>query len=317
MENWRAGEVHGAFVLRGPLAPVDASVRKAVINAILWMIPLLAVLAGLFAWLVRRNVLLPLRGLATTLAEVGEQSLEAASQLACAGDSLASDASKQAAAVQQTTAALTEVSTFAAKNAESSEQAVRISATSGEAISNGLDQMRAMAEGVRRIENANKDVVELIRRVDEIAFQTNLLALNAAVEAARAGEAGAGFAVVAEEVRNLAQRCAETARETQTKVGHAVDAARHGVQLSDSAHAHMSKVLSQENDFRSVVNGICRSSELQRVQTQQVDAAMQHINQTTQSIAACAEQSSAAGTQVRDRVADLDDAVHTLRDLVG
>ena len=118
-------------------------------------------------------------------------------------------------------------------------------------------------------------------------------------------------------MRELAQRCSDTARETQDKVGAAVAAARSGVAHSHSVYSRLTGVLAKESGIHNVVTDISKASRSQREQIQMVDKAMHEISSASQSIASCAEESSASGAQLRERVNEIGDAVNVLLELVG
>ncbi len=138
----------------------------------------------------------------------------------------------QATSVEETTASLDEMASMTRKNAENSMQAHVLIAEAREVIVDGRNAMQRMDEAIAQIQTSAGQSGEIVKTIRQIAFQTNLLALNAAVEAARAGDAGASFAVVASEVRSLAQRSAEAAQKTETLIGESKRNAEHGVAVS-------------------------------------------------------------------------------------
>src|SRR5439155_10557858 len=118
------------------------------------------------------------------------------------------------------------------KNAETARQANLLATEARTAADKGNESMGRMSTAIEAIQKSASETAKIIKVIDEIAFQTNLLALNAAVEAARAGEAGRGFAVVAEEVRSLAMRSAEAAKNTAAMIEQSVQRARNGVSIT-------------------------------------------------------------------------------------
>jgi len=110
------------------------------------------------------------------------------------------------------------MSSMTSRNANSAARAKTLASQTRTAAETGATDMAEMKRAMDDIKTSSDDISKIIKAIDEIAFQTNILALNAAVEAAGAGEAGMGFAVVAEEVRNLAQRAAQAARDTTAKI---------------------------------------------------------------------------------------------------
>jgi ABC-type transporter Mla subunit MlaD len=162
---------------------------------------------------------------------------------------------------------------------------------------------------MQHISSSSKRIADIIGTIDGIAFQTNILALNAAVEAARAGEQGRGFAVVASEVRNLAQRSAEAAKEIKTLIGASVATVESGTQQVTQAGETMGEIVSSVRRVSDLIGEISAASTEQRDGIAQVNQAVTHLDQMTQQNAALVEQSAAAASGLRDQAQRLAEVV--------
>jgi methyl-accepting chemotaxis protein len=159
------------------------------------------------------------------------------------------------------------------------------------------------------ITKASEDTQKIVKTIDEIAFQTNLLALNAAVEAARAGEAGAGFAVVAEEVRNLAMRAAEAAKNTANLIEDTVKKIDTGSHLVERTSTAFSQVSGNTDKVGVLVSEISQASQEQARGIAQVNKAMADMDRVVQQIAASAEESAAAAEELHAQCGQAQDHV--------
>jgi methyl-accepting chemotaxis protein len=256
----------------------------------------------------------------TTVAEaMGDSSAQvtaAATQVASASQALASGASEQAASLEETSASLEEMASMTKRNAESAQQAKELSTHTRSSADTGAAHMLEMRQAMDAIKASSDDIAKIIKTIDEIAFQTNILALNAAVEAARAGEAGMGFAVVAEEVRSLAQRSAHSAKETATKIEDAISKSEHGVIVSVKVAASLTDIVNKARQMDTLISEIATASSEQNQGIHQLNGAVSQIDQITQSNASGAEESAAAAQQLNAQAFSMQQAVADLRALV-
>jgi methyl-accepting chemotaxis protein len=202
-------------------------------------------------------------------------------------------------------------------------------------VAAAMNNIRAASTELRDAMNAIKvagnDVSKSVRVIDEIAFQTNLLALNAAVEAARAGEAGRGFAVVADEVRNLAQLSAQAAREIADRIEASILRSEEGVRVTDKVNASIAEVTDKSQHLEAKLADILAhaqqvdeqvahiaSAEAEQSQgVTQINAAINQVDQITQDNAANAEECAAAAEELNLQSLSMKEAVGELLKLVG
>ena len=177
--------------------------------------------------------------------------------------------------------------------------------------------MQEMVSAMSDIKASSDNIAKIIKTIDEIAFQTNILALNAAVEAARAGEAGAGFAVVAEEVRNLAQRAAHAARETAEKIDDSITKSARGAELSTRVSSGLEQIADKARKMNDLVGEIATSSKEQSQGLTQVGGAMTQMDRVTQANAGSAEETASAAAEMKSQSATMIENVNELIRLVG
>ena len=244
----------------------------------------------------------------------GSDSMAAASvQIAQGNSELSVRTEQQASALEETAASMEQLSATVRHNADNAMQARRLAEeANGAALRDGAAVGR-MVDTMKAINESSRQIADIVGVIDGIAFQTNILALNAAVEAARAGEQGRGFAIVAGEVRNLAGRSAEAAREIKSLIGASVDRAEQGADIAVTAGTTMDDVLGSIRRVSDVVAEISAASVQQSAGVAQVGEAVVQMDQATQSNAALVQQSAAAADSLRHQAQQLVAAVTVFR----
>ncbi len=273
--------------------------------------------AAAIGWFITRSINKLLLQIAQTLDEGADQVAAASQQVATASQSLADGASTQAASLEETSASLEEITSMVRRNAEASSQAKQLAGETRSAADAGAIDMEQMKVSMAAIKTSSDNVAKIVKTIDEIAFQTNILALNAAVEAARAGEAGAGFAIVADEVRSLAQRSALAARETADKIEDAITKSDFGVTVSGKVAASFGQITTKARSVDDLVGQIATASKEQSEGISQINLAVTQIDKVTQNSAATSEESAAASEELNAQAMGQKQAVSELLALVG
>jgi len=251
-----------------------------------------------------------LSGVIGQLTESAAQFTEGSRVIAESSQTLASGAQEQSSSIEEITASIEELSRSVEGVKENAHEADKMAKETNGLAQQGGNAVQKSIEAMELIRNSSTQIGEIIQVISEIASQTNLLALNAAIEAARAGEHGRGFAVVADEVRKLAERSNQAAGEITSLIKESTQQVEQGVQLSDETGASLKRIVEGVETTAVKISEIAAATVQQASNAEEVSKAIQGISQVT-------EQSAAGSEELASSSEELGAQAQALRDLVA
>ncbi len=254
-----------------------------------------------------------LSGVVSSVRQGAQQVATASAEISEGNQDLSSRTESQASALEETAASMEQLGSAVTQNAHNAREANELARTASTVAQEGGATVQRVIATMKDIDAGSRKIADIIGVIDGIAFQTNILALNAAVEAARAGEQGRGFAVVAGEVRSLATRSAQAAREIKTLISSSVERVEAGTALVDQAGSTMQEVVAAIQRVSTIMAEISAASSEQSAGVGQVGEAVVQMDQTTQQNAALVEQMAAAASSLRQQANELVQTVAVFR----
>lgn len=233
--------------------------------------------------------------------------------LAQTGQQLAEGTQRQAAALEQTSASMEEISAASASGANHAREVAQRTNSIRETVHTGRTEMQRSQKAMQDIDQAAVEINTLVSTIDHIAFRTNLLALNAAVEAAHAGEHGRGFGIVAQEVRELANQCAEQARVIRTTVESVNTHVAEGVNQTARTAECLEQIDTSVREADQLVEQLAASTREQSQNVEQIRHTIADLDRSVQESAASAESLAQHADRLEQRAADLQQRVSGFR----
>lgn len=305
----------GMYFMGLPTTVVDNTKRDFFITAAI-LIVVTSLLIFIGASIVARSINRTLLHVMDRMSHSFKQVRLAVTDINKSSDALAHGASIQASSLEETSAALEEMSAMIHQTAENSAKTNTENQEVDRQITEGSKLVEEMGTAMGEISESAEKIGAIIKTIESIAFQTNLLALNASVEAARAGEAGQGFAVVADEVRNLAQRSTQAAGDTNNLISGTVTRVHNGVRISSLLSESFESIRHGSRVVGELIDGIAVAGKEQFQGVEQVNQAVAEINKVAGDNSEASDSTASASRELATAADDLHEVMMELSVMV-
>ena len=270
------------------------------------------------------QLFLAMQRMQTRLAEIvadvrgGSDSIyNGAQEIASGNADLSSRTEQQASSLQETATSMEQLTATVKQNADNAQQASSLANEASGTATKGGEVVQEVIVTMKEISTSSQKIADITGLIDSIAFQTNILALNASVEAARAGEQGRGFAVVAGEVRNLAGRSADAAKDIKELIDESVKQVLQGSNLVEQAGSTMQEVVTAVKRVTDIMDEISAASQEQSGGIEQVSQAVSQMDEVTQQNASLVQEAASAAASLEDQAQHLEKLVSVFRLVEG
>lgn len=268
-------------------------------------------------FIIARNLKIFFSDSILNITEGNKQIVSASDQIASSATSLAEGATNQAHSIEKINTMIIDAVASNQENSESALNANKLARDANESAIQGNQSINELMVSMKEITQSSEKIAKILKNIDEIAFQTNLLALNAAVEAARAGEHGLGFSVVAEEVKNLARRSAEAAKETALIIQESMDRIKDGNNMANRSHEVFETILNNSQNTSTLVSQIAESLQEDVKNMQEISSNIATIDTITQVTAATSEETAASSEELNAQAITLMNSITQIGQFVG